>query len=212
MPFQEQTTGVLVLSAMGGGWETWEDEPSQVESGWDTRRVLFAKDFHGPTSLVNICAAFPLGMRLQGGSFWVQGVRAARVAGGIYSAEIIAKGLAASRQPKVSVGSTVEQATGPLNPEDEDSKEKFASLAAAPTIEIEYISMVEPHLGRVGQQGTPPWSLAGGVLPASFGGLELHTTHYPWEWVLMGLPSEKLVGVNVWLVREVWQWIHPVTP
>jgi hypothetical protein len=146
-----------------------------------------------------------------GGNWWAANIRARRKAGNIWIAEVGCKGLLDPRGIKVRGRSSVEQQSAEnVGVPGAGTRKKVQVLESSPTVELEYISFSEPPTRRVGLTGYPL------ITPATrqsvWSSLEDPVYHYPNGWVMVDIDWEKLVGANVWLIREIWAKIFPFSP
>lgn len=207
----------VVLSAMGGGWEAWEDDVKKGDSGWDERHTTMAKDFGATgTDGQAIANAFRIGAPAPGGgNFWITGVGGSRnVGGGIWTTIVSSKGLSAARPIKVRGKTSVQQSQGSsiwiFESGYPNFVNKLEALESSPTVEIERISFTQPQTGEVGRAGVPAYAVA--VRASVWGSLTDPLWHFPSGWVMVDIDWDKLTGVNVWLIKETWAWIPKITP
>lgn len=208
MPFTTANDTAYVLSSMGSGWELWDSNADRTDSGWDTLNVVAAKDYGTTTvNAAQVAAAWPIGaVLLPGQKFWINHVRPRRQAGNIWTVDASGKGLLATRPVHVSGRTGVEQ----QNSESAIVPGYFGAqraqfLSITPTIDIGYISFSPPPTARVGLAGLPQYAVP--VRASLVTGITKPLVHFPSGWVFMDLTWEKLVGVNVWLIKETWNYI-----
>lgn len=209
MSFTTAEPKAIVLSAMGGDWEEWSSSAEPTDSGFDTISVSLAKDFRaGGTNGLAIARQFPIGRRIGASNFWITGCKPRLIAGGIWGCDLQGKGLVATRPIKVSGGTGVEQQSTEnyVFVPGVGGTNRLQTLEITPTVNVEYISFNPPATNQVGQAGYSPYVTA--VRNSVWTSLSNPLVHFPFGWVMVDMQWEKLSGVNVWLIKEVWQYIY----
>jgi hypothetical protein len=201
----------LVISAMGGGWETWDVQPNLAAEGFDSCNIVLARDYRNASvSGSALSAEFPIGEAM--GSMYIQGCRVRCHMGGIWIAEVQTRGAySPSRAQKVTIRSGVEQQSAD-NVEVPGIGEvaHLQTLESTPAVDVGYISFGQPQTARIGSMGSPPWPVA--VRGSVWASGDEACYHYPHGWVLIDMSAEKLVGAEVWWITESWRWIHKWSP
>lgn len=198
----------MVLSDMGASWEVWTNQPTTNDTGWDTTRLVVAKDFrNSAVGGLDIVKDWPIGRRLAG-NFWCTGATPERVAANIWTCEVRGKGLAANRPWKINISGAVEQQESPvpIPVPGLGGLWRTQVMESNPRLEVEYISFNRPQTQLIGTAGVPPYAMA--VRSSVWSYLLNPLVHFPNGWVLIDMPAEKLAGAEVWLVKEVWQYVH----
>jgi len=208
MAFDTPDPTCIVLSAMGGNWETWESEAIPTDSGWDTARILVAKDYKASvTNGFTVARAWPRSGKISGENFWIDSVRPRRLNGNIWTCELSCKGLLSSRPIKVRGGAGVEQQNSErVSLPGITGLWRAQVMEASPNVNIEYITIGAPPTGQVGRAGSPAFAPA--VRASVWGYLTNPLVHFPHGWVMLNIDWDQIPGTMVHLVRETWQYVH----
>ena len=206
MPFASRAD-VFGLSVIPTSWTLWgPPEITPTDSGWDTIRAQYVKDFRTSTPSAANLRPFDIGDAIESLNFWVSGSQPNQLGGNIWVVTVTGKGIAASRPVKVSGRSTAEQQQGDNISGPGFTNKRAVVLESAPTVCIEYVQVGgSPPTGDVGLAGTP--AVAPAVRATVWDSLDDPLYHYPSGWVFMDIDWEQGPGNHAILIKEAWAYI-----
>jgi hypothetical protein len=202
------TAHALTLHTLGT-WTLMEDTLTKSDSGWDTWRIVYAKNMGFAATSQTVTNQWPLGKRLLG-NFWLTEVTPRCLGGGIWGAECTGKGLSAPRPPRLTGGAaSLQRSIENLNAFGQ-TYPKAEVWESTPTLEVEFISFSSPRTQDVGTSELP--INAPSVRPSVWSNILDPTFHFPNGWVLADVRYEQLLDLSVWLITHVYEYRYEFTP